>query len=113
MTGWFFWAFGISAGLAMFSWLLLARITLRNIENKIIVSGGQRPCPWDGLGSRIVFYAYGIVLPEKQAGRLERIYDVSLVRNHSTRTDKALCIFFLVCWLFFLCLIVADAIFNF
>jgi hypothetical protein len=113
MTGWFFWTFGISASFAMLSWLLLARITMVNIERRIIASGGQRPCPWDGVGSRIVFYAYGIILPEQRAKRLGRIFDVSLIRNHATYRDKILSVFFIACWVFFIGLLIADGIFQF
>lgn len=112
MTGWFFWAFAVAIFLPLFSCLLFARITMAGIDRTVLNSTGKHPCAWDEFGVRSMFYAYGIVLPERQAMRLQRIFDVANVRKYATRRDKLLSIFFLLSWLFFLGLVFADVVFR-
>lgn len=102
MTGWFFWAFAVAIFLSLFSCLLLARITMAGIDRKVLNSTGHHPCAWDEFGVRLMFYAYGIVLPERQAMRLQRIFDVANVRKYATRRDKLISIFFFYPGCFFL-----------
>ena len=58
------------------------------IERQIKADGLPRPCPWDGPGARIVWYACAISFP---VGRFNRIDDptinVPLVRSYATPVD--------------------------
>lgn len=75
---------------------------MAGIDRKVLNSTGKHPCAWDEFGVRSMFYAYGIVLPERQAMRLQRIFDVANVRKYATRRDKLLSIFFFYPGCFFL-----------
>jgi hypothetical protein len=79
------------------SWISFARITMSRLETKMKSKTGEDSFEWDGVGIRIVFYAYAIVLPERYALRLERrLIKSSLVRNYSTPIDRMLGCCFLI-----------------
>jgi hypothetical protein len=87
------WYILLSGGVMLLSFLsilLFGRATMAPMEKKIEQDGLPRPCPWDGPGVRILWYAYAIALP---VGRLNRaddpLIDVPLVRRYATKGDKA------------------------
>lgn len=71
------------------SWLFCGRLSMARAERDIEKDGLSRPCPWDGPGARIVWYAWAIALP---VGRLNRTDDplinVSLVRRYANGFDR-------------------------
>lgn len=91
INGWYYWAFAAVVTVMAPSWLLFGRLTMARIEKSIKADGKPRPCPWDGPGARIVWYAWAIAVP---VGRFnpadDPLIDVPLVRKHSTRIDKVL-----------------------
>ncbi|MGQ9427036.1 hypothetical protein ACXYTJ_15385 [Gilvimarinus sp. F26214L] len=97
MDGWFYWAFMVSMMATFISWLLFGRSTMARIEHQIKKDGLDRPCPWDGPGARIVWYAWAIALP---IGRLNRkddpFIDVPLVRRYSNGSDRVVAIFMVI-----------------
>src|SRR5690554_2008907 len=88
MPTWLFWITGPVMITMFISWLIFRRLTMGRIERQIKADGLPRPCPWDGPGARIMWYAYAIALP---VGRLNRVDDpfinVPLVRSYATRGD--------------------------
>lgn len=93
MDGWYYWAFAAVVAVMAPSWLLFGRLTMARIEKSIQADGEPRPCPWDGPGARIIWYAWAIAVP---MGRFnpadDPLIDVPLVRKYSTRSDKVLAI---------------------
>ena len=94
---WFFLISGLVGVAMLISMLMFGRLSMATIEKKIKRDGLPRPCPWDGPGARIVWYAYAIGLP---VGRLNRIddpmIDVGLVRQYATAADRIRAIVLLV-----------------
>lgn len=91
MPDWFFWSFGIAMAVMFASWLVFGRLTTARIEREIRKDGLPRPCPWDGPGARIVWYAWAIALPVGRFNRLDDpMIDVSLVRRYATRIDRVI-----------------------
>ena len=87
MNAWFMWFFGIGAIGTCFLWLTFAQFTMRRIEKQFKQDGAPVGFLWDGLGGRIVFYAYAILFPERCALRIERLINVRLVRSYATKAD--------------------------
>jgi hypothetical protein len=77
--------------------LAFGRLSMGRIERKMKMDGLPRPCPWDGPGARIIWYAYAIGLP---VGRFnserDPFIDVPLVRRYARPTDKVLAVALLV-----------------
>lgn len=69
---------------------------MARIERAIKTDGAAPGFHWDGVGTRIVFYALAIALPEKIAHRIDSLIDVSLVRSYSTKKDWILGTVFLL-----------------
>lgn len=91
MDGWYYWAC-LSTGLATcFSWILFGRISMARIERLLKDKGISRPCPWDGPGARIVWYAWAIALPVGRFNRLDDpLINVPLVKRYSNRSDRVI-----------------------
>lgn len=91
MDGWYFWAFAATVVIMCPSWLLFGRFTMARIERELKKEGIPRPCPWDGPGARIVWYAWAIAVPVGRFNKLDDpMIDVGLVRERSTAPDKLL-----------------------
>lgn len=79
------------------SWIGFARLSMARIEREMKKDGLERPCPWDGVGYRAIWYAYAIVLP---VGKLnpsnDPTIDVPTVRRYATSFDRKLGLFFMV-----------------
>ncbi len=96
----FFFGFFIATAI---TWILFARLSMARIERNIQRDAHPESFAWDGVGGRIVFYALAIVLPERIAMRIDKLIDVSLVRQYATKKDWAIGISFLVVadiWIF-------------
>lgn len=83
---------GLISGMAMFlSWLLFARVSMARIEKDMRDDGLTRPCPWDGVGGRAVWYAFAIGLPISAFNpRHDPLIDVPLVRQYAKPIDRTL-----------------------
>ena len=60
---WYYILFGLFASAMSFSWIAFARLTMARIEREMNRDGLTRPSSWDGLGLRVLWYLYAIVLP--------------------------------------------------
>jgi hypothetical protein len=70
------------------AWVGFARLTMARIEREMKRDGLPRPCPWDGPGARILWYAHAISLPVGRFNRADNpLIDVPLVRKYATRAD--------------------------
>ena len=87
LSDWCMWSFLIGLVSTAFFLLLFAQLTMRRIEKQIKNNNLKTYQPLDFGGSRIVTYAYVIVLPEKIAHRMKRIIDVELVRSYIRKSD--------------------------
>src|SRR5690554_2243778 len=87
VSAWFMWVFGLGAVSTSISWLIFAPLTMRRIEKQMRQDGMPEGFIWDGIGGRVVFYAYAILFPEKGALRIERLIDVRCVRSYATKAD--------------------------
>lgn len=64
---------------------------MARIEKTLKADGKPRPCPWDGPGARIVWYAWAIALPIGRWNPLDDPFiDVELVRQYANDFDRAL-----------------------
>lgn len=70
------------------SWLVFARLSMARIERDMKRDKLTDMFAWDGIGGRIIFYAYAIVLPERIAKRIDgRLIDALLVRKYANYAD--------------------------
>ena len=79
---------------------------MARIEKNIRKDGHPESFVWDGIGGRIVFYALAIVLSKRIAMRMDKLIDVDLVRQYSTKKDWVLGFTFLLVtdiWIHFPC----------
>lgn len=90
------WIFGVGFASTAIFLLSFAQFTMRRIEKQIKKEEPVLQQPLGFGGSRIVTYAYSIVLPERLALRLERLIDVRIVREYSNKTDWVLGVLFIV-----------------
>lgn len=82
--------------LTAIAWILFARLTMARIEKSMEADGLPKGFAWDGVGGRVVFYAYAIILSEKNALRIERLIDVRLIRDYANANDWWRGLFFIV-----------------
>ena len=101
-TDWFFIIFLTLFSLTAVSCLLLAQFTVRRIEKEIKRSEVAYEKAADFGGSRIVTYAYAVLLPERIAQRLAPLIDATLIRSYATGMDWWRSLFFVLashCWI--------------
>lgn len=89
------WFFGIGL-ISTAIFLLLFAHRVRLIERQIRKDGREESRPLDFGGSKIVTYAYAIVLPEHLALRIERLIDVRLVRRYANKVDSVIGMLFIM-----------------
>ena len=94
LTDWFFTIFLTLFALPAVSCLALAQLTMRRIEKQIKKDEISHNQALDFGGSRIVTYAYVILLPKRFAQRLTPIIDAELIRSYATKIDWWRCLFF-------------------
>lgn len=87
-----YWALGGGAMcVAFISWIAFARISMARIERRIVDDGEPRPCPWDGPGIRVIWYAWAITVPVGRFNPLDDpLMDVQGVRRHALARDRIL-----------------------
>jgi hypothetical protein len=90
------WMFGIGLISTAIFLLLFAQRTMRRIEKQVKKDNLQAQRSLDFGGSRVVTYAYAIVLPEHLALRIERLIDVRLVRHYANKADKVIGMLFII-----------------
>ncbi|WP_404362306.1 hypothetical protein [Marinobacter sp.] len=94
---WYYTLFGIFALAMSFSWIAFARLSMARIEREMNKDGLTRPSSWDGLGLRVLWYLYAIVLPVGDWNRADDpLIDVPAVRRYATRFDRILGVVFFV-----------------
>jgi hypothetical protein len=94
---WYSSAFGILAVVTCICWLCFARLTMARIEREMKRDGLSRSSSWDGVGLRVLWYLYAIVLPVGDWNRADDpMIDVPTVRRYATRFDRILGMIFFV-----------------
>ncbi|TDT44257.1 hypothetical protein DES49_0357 [Halospina denitrificans] len=98
----FFPVFGVCVFAMAISWIAFARLSMARIESEMQRDGLPRPCSWDGIGYRALWYAYAIVLPVGPWNPSnDPTIDVPAVRRYATPFDRKLGLFFMVAGLLF------------
>lgn len=88
MSDGLFWAAAFTIVPTLLTWMVFGRCMAR-IERAIKADGKPRPCPWDGPGARIVWYAWAIALPVGRLNPLDDpLIDVKLVRTYANSFDR-------------------------
>ncbi len=83
----FFYAFFLLLFFTVISWLAFSQLTMRPIEKRMKTDGIPNSFSWDGVGIRVMSYAFAIVFPEKYALRLNRLIDAAVVRRYAHKPD--------------------------
>lgn len=60
---------------------------MKPIEERMKADGIPNSFSWDGVGIRVMSYAFAIVFPEKLALRLNRLIDAEVVRRYADQSD--------------------------
>jgi len=98
----YYLVFGVAAITMSFSWLLFGRLTMARVEKEIQADGHVRPASWDGVGVRILWYAYVYSLPIGLLNpRNDPFVDVALIRRYGNGRDRLLAKIFMVSGHFF------------
>ena len=93
----FYTLFGILMMATFISWLCFARLSMARIEREMKRDGLPRSSRWDGVGLRVLWYLYAIVLPVGDWNRADDpMIDVLTVRRYATRFDWILGMIFFV-----------------
>lgn len=99
---------------AMVSWLVFGRLSMAKIEKSIMAEGKPRPCPWDGVGGRLVWYAYAVALPESFFNDIDnRQLKTSDVKRYTTKADRLRAWVFMIAGHGFVVLVFTAVIFDF
>lgn len=97
----------------MISWLVFGRLSMARIENSIMAEGKPRPCPWDGVGGRLVWYAYAVALPESFFNDMDnRQLNTSDVKRYATSADRFRAWVFMIAGHAFVLLVFIAVIFD-
>ena len=73
----------------MISWVIFGFFSMRRIEKSIMAEGKPRPCSWDGIGGRVIWYAYTVSLPAYFFNELDdRQLNTADVKRYTTRADR-------------------------
>jgi len=111
MSRWFFWSFGAGTMATFISWLVFARLSMARIERDMKRDKLTDMFAWDGVGGRIIFYAYAIVLPERIGKRIDGLLiDALLVRKYSNCADRIRGFVFLMATNIWLLIVLAGVI---
>ena len=79
------------------AWVTFARVSMARIEKAMKRDGLDRPCPWDGVGGRVVWYACAIGLPIGPWNPVnDPLVDVPLLRQYARPLDRKLGLAFVV-----------------
>lgn len=110
---WFFWVSLPVLIVTFISLLVFGRMSMAPLEKRMKKDGLPRPCPWDGPGARIYWYAWAIALPVGRANREDDpLINVPLVKSYATKGDVTRAIVFMVAQTLFLILIILFAVLD-
>jgi len=108
----FLLGFGASFLIVAICWLVFARLSMTRIERSITHDGLDRPCPWDGLGARAIWYACAVGLPVGPWNPSnDPLIDVPLVRRYASPMDRKLGLAFVFSGGIFLVLLLIGIVF--
>lgn len=106
-------AFGLLLLTNMVSWVVFGRLSMARIEKCIMAEGKPRPCPWDGVGGRVVWYAYTAALPASFFNDLDdRQLNTADVKRYTTKADRIRAWVFMVSGHGFVLLVIIATIFD-
>jgi hypothetical protein len=72
-------------------WIVFGFFSMRKIERGIVSEGKPRPCQWDPVWGRAIFYAWSVSLPNSFFSTVEdRILNTADVKRYANTTDKIL-----------------------
>lgn len=94
--------------LAVILWSIFFFYSVRRIEEGIVSEGKPRPCRWDPMGLRAIFYAWVILFRPGLFSNVENsILNAYDVQRYATGTDK-----FIAFWYFMLihCILLFELI---
>ena len=81
----------ISLIIGAVAWFTFLFASVWRIERRIQAAGEPRPCMWDGIGLRVMWYAWAIAFSTESFSQLERwMLDPELVEPCLRSTDKIL-----------------------
>lgn len=81
--------FGLCLFGSMLAWVIFGRLSMSRIEESIMAEGKPRPCSWDGVGARIIWYAYTVSLPASWFNDIDdRQLSASDIKRYTTRADR-------------------------
>lgn len=78
------------------SWIGFGRHTMARVERNLMDEGLQRPAPWDGVGLRIMFYAFIVAFPGGSHQANPLYHYLSDIKRHTTDFDRKLGLVFVV-----------------
>jgi hypothetical protein len=88
---WVAFIFVISLVVTVTFWLVFGFLSMRKIEKGIVSEGKPRPCQWDPIWGRAIFYAWSVSLPARFFSTVEdRILNTADVKRYANTTDKVL-----------------------
>lgn len=76
------------------SWICFARISMTYIEREM-KKEGKEPPQWDGMGARIVGYAFAIALP-KDSLKNYILVDAETAKRLSRPLDRKLAVWYII-----------------
>jgi hypothetical protein len=85
---------GISFLIFGISWICFARISMSYIEREM-KKEGKEPPQWDGMGARIVGYAFAIALP-KDSLKNYILVDAETAKRLSRPLDRKLAVLYII-----------------
>ena len=95
--GLFSLAFGVIFMVMAISWIAFARLTMARIERQMCEDGLQRPAQWDGIGYRVIWYAYAIAVPVTILNSPNNpFFDGLTVKSYATHYDRIVGLVFLI-----------------
>ena len=75
--------------MSIISYVTFGWLSVLKIEKSIMSEGKPRPCPWDGVGARVVWYAYTVALPASCFNEIDdRQLNTADVKRYTTRADR-------------------------
>jgi hypothetical protein len=85
---------GISFFIFAASWICFARISMSYIEREM-KKEGKEPPQWDGMGARVVGYAFAIALP-KDSLKNYVLVDAETAKRLSRPLDRKLAVWYII-----------------
>lgn len=81
----------VSLILTTIFWLVFGLTTMRKLDKAFVREGKQRPCQWDPIWGRAIWYTWPIVFSGAGFSDLENhLMDTEVVKRNINRIDKFL-----------------------